>query len=572
MGLVRAFGRGFAVLALLVAMAPAVNAQEGLAWIQLEALPDLTSAETRARAYSADLPQVSGFRMGTNWYLIALGPFSAAEAAGKMAALKSSGQIPSDAYISEGRDYEAQFWPVGAAAQSSAPDAPPSAAEVQLSDETPAAAQISESALPREAKTKLQEALQWYGFYDGALDGSFGRGTRASMAAWQTALGYEVTGILTTLQRDILVTNYNADAADFGFALVNEPEAGIEFSLPADLLTFDHYEPPFVHYVAKDGGKIRLLLISEPGDDDALAGLYDLLQTLDAVPSGGARALEGGAFTINAVSETAAAFATAKASKGVIKGYLLAWEPAQNDEAQRILAVMKSTFRSTGDQVLDPGLVPLDATVKSGVLAGMAVKQPKAIASGVYISSAGLVLTASELVGSCGKITLDGTIEADVAAMDNGLGAAVLQPLSQVSPIAVARLATSSLAVGAPVMVAGYSLPAGLPAPVLTEGRIEALGGPSNEAGLLMLGARITPFDVGGPVMDMQGVLVGMIKGTETGGKSLPAGMALAQDAASLAPLFAGLDLDAGAAPGALTPDALNAAAMGMTVQVACWP
>jgi len=38
-------------------------------------------------------------------------------------------------------------------------------------------------------------------FYNAAIDGSFGRGTRNSMAAWQEANGYEINGILTTAQR-----------------------------------------------------------------------------------------------------------------------------------------------------------------------------------------------------------------------------------------------------------------------------------------------------------------------------------------------------------------------------------
>jgi hypothetical protein len=91
----------------------------------------------------------------------------------------------------------------------------------------------------------------------------------------------------------------------------------------------------------------------------------------------------------------------------------------------------------------------------------------------------------------------------------------------------------------------------------------------------MTLSANITPNDVGGPVLNDNGALLGMIFGTETGGKSLPAGMSLARDMASLAPLLAQAKVavaPSNAATAALSPDALNAAAMGMTVQVACWP
>ncbi len=585
-------------------VAPA-NAQEGPAWIQLEALPDLASAEERARAYSGALGSVSGFRLGSKWYLLALGPYSPAEAAGKMASLKASGQIPRDAFITDGTDHGAQFWPVGAAA-AAAPAATPGAAEAAatppsdpaaeavaepVAEQTPEAspapaapidetidqAQASEAALSRDEKAELQESLQWYGYYEGPLDGSIGRGTRASMAAWQTAMGYEPTGVLTSLQRNTLVTNHKADEAEFGFTPTTEGEAGIEFSLPAAMLAFDHYEPPFVHYTAKDGSKLRLLLISEPGDADTLAGLYDLLQTLEVVPAAGERSLQDTEFTINAASGSIASFATAKTSKGAIKGYLLVWEPAQADIAQRIKATLASTFRSTGDQVLDPSLVPLDDTIKSGVLAGMAVKAPKVVASGIYVDANGMVLTQADVVESCTKITLDHTVDAEVVARSAALGAAVLRPLTPASPLAVGYAASAPVDVGANVLLAGYSLPKGLPAPVLTFGEVQALGGPSGEAGLITIAANVTAHDLGGPVVNAQGALMGMIFGTAMGGKTLPAGTALARDMASLAPLLAEAKVAPAPTTGsgdtaALSPDALNAMVSGMTVQVACWP
>ena len=79
-------------------------------------------------------------------------------------------------------------------------------APVALPEETRREAQRSEQTLTRDERMELQRALQWFGFYDAAIDGDFGRGTRNSMAAWQTAAGVgDVTGILTTRQRSRLM-------------------------------------------------------------------------------------------------------------------------------------------------------------------------------------------------------------------------------------------------------------------------------------------------------------------------------------------------------------------------------
>ena len=49
-------------------------------WVQIEAQPNLTDATDRARVYAADLPDVNGFRMGSGWYAIALGPYARSDA------------------------------------------------------------------------------------------------------------------------------------------------------------------------------------------------------------------------------------------------------------------------------------------------------------------------------------------------------------------------------------------------------------------------------------------------------------------------------------------------------------
>ena len=54
-------------------------------------------------------------------------------------------------------------------------------------------------------------------------------------------------------------------------------------------MQFDHYEPPFVHYGERGGSGVRVLLISQPGDQSTLFGLYDILQTLEIVPLDGER-------------------------------------------------------------------------------------------------------------------------------------------------------------------------------------------------------------------------------------------------------------------------------------------
>lgn len=596
------FWRYALVLAFSLAVAPMGQAQEATeeqAWIQIESYPSEATARARAEAYAAEFPDVTVFK-GRSWHAIVLGPYSPEAAAGRLAELRRSGQVPGDAFVTDGAGFTGVLEdlavaevvepepiateapvaetvaPAAVEAETMAPESIEPAPLVIEPDETLREARATEAELSRDERMTLQEALKWYGFYASGIDGAFGQGTRASMSAWQEANGFEPTGVLTTRQRATLVTNHAADLAEFGFESVTEAEAGIEITLPLSLVAFDHYEPPFVHFGEKDGSGLRVLLISEPGGSEALAGLYDILQTLEAVPETGERSLGDTSFTIQAASSKLESLAFAETRDGMVKGYLAVWNPADAARMERILPVLQSSFRAVGGKALDPGLVPMEEAALSGMLSGLELRKPARVASGVFVDEIGHVATALANVAGCAKVTIGAETAADVAAEDAATGLALLTPKAALAPRAVARLATASPRSGAEISVAGFSYGERLPAAVLTFGTFEAAEGIMGEPGQARLLAPVMVGDMGGPVLDSAGGVLGvLIPVPADAGRQLPEGMALAADAASLGALVQGAGLVMTAGPAAsgtpATPDALNAAALGMTVQVSCW-
>ena len=596
------FWRYALVLAFSLAVAPMGQAQEATeeqAWIQIESYPSEATARARAEAYAAEFPDVTVFK-GRSWHAIVLGPYSPEAAAGRLAELRRSGQVPGDAFVTDGGGFTGVLEdlavaeavepepiateapvsetvePAAMAAETMAPESIEPAPLVIEPDETLREARASEAELSRDERMTLQEALKWYGFYASGIDGAFGQGTRASMSAWQEANGFEPTGVLTTRQRATLVTNHAADLAEFGFESVTEAEAGIEITLPLSLVAFDHYEPPFVHFAEKDGSGLRVLLISEPGGPEALAGLYDILQTLEAVPETGERSLGDTSFTIQAASSKLESLAFAETRDGMVKGYLAVWNPADAARMERILPVLQSSFRAVGGKALDPGLVPMEEAALSGMLSGLELRKPARVASGVFVDEIGHVATALANVAGCAKVTIGAETAAEVAAEDAVTGLALLTPKAALAPRAVARLATASPRSGAEISVAGFSYGERLPAAVLTFGTFEAAEGIMGEPGQARLLAPVMAGDMGGPVLDSAGGVLGvLIPVPADAGRQLPEGMALAADAASLGALVQSVGLVMTAGPAAsgtpATPDALNAAALGMTVQVSCW-
>lgn len=581
-------------LLLVMAFAGPVQAQDQ-AWVQIEAQPTLPELEARVRVYDAVLPDVQAYQLGSRWYGIALGPYPRAEALQRLSTLRASGQIPPDSFISDGSNFRQQVWPNGSAAEAtpaaepeaSAPTVEPAvepepaaepavepAPEPEPAEETADQARVSEAALTRDERQDLQRALQWNGFYNAAIDGAFGSGTRRSMAEWQTAMGYEPTGVLTTRQRDLLIANWRADLAEYGFAPVVEAESGIEITLPLGLVAFDHYEPPFVHFKPKAEGGMRVILISQPGDRAALFGLYDILQTLTIIPMEGERSRNDRSFEINAANATTQSYAFAETRQGLIKGYILVWSPDQAEQAGRVLDQMKASFRAVGNRALDPGMVPMTDAARRGLLAGLELRRPKLSRSGFYVDAGGQVLTTAEAVAQCGRITLDRVTDATVAFTDAANGLALLTPKTPLAPPAVAALQLAADRIGAEIAVAGYSYEDTLPAPVITFGLLEDVAGLNGEPGIKRLGVSTLPGDAGGPVLDGTGAVLGMLlPRVQDGARVLPEGVEFAAASAAIAASLSQNGITVAQAPsaGALAPEDLTRKALGMTVLVSCW-
>lgn len=567
----------------LACLALPALAQDDRMWLQVEAQPDLASALDRARAYATLFPDVEGYRLESGWYGIALGPQTRAAAEARLLDLRSQNLIPADSYLADANRFGARFWPVGSEgaaseAQVTAPTLESStdpAPDSTLPEETLAESQAAESLLGADERMALQEALKWYGFYQGSIDGSLGKGSRAAMAAWQEARGFAPTGVLSTSQRTALIAGFQADRAEFGFQTVTESEAGIEIALPLGLIAFDRYEPPFVHFTPKDDQGLRVLLISEPGGATALASLYDIVQSLELVPPQGERALEDTSFTIRSADDRIETLVHAEVQGGNVKGYLISWPLALAARMPRILPVVQSSFRSLGDQVLDPGLVPLSEAARRGLLAGLEMRHPIRSRSGFFVDDRGSVVTTAEAVEGCGKLVLERSTEASLAHLDTARGIAVLKPAVALAPSAVARFAAEPPRQGAQVSLSGYSYEDRLSAPVVTPGFVEETKGLNGEPDLTRLSLAALPGDQGGPILDGRGAVLGMLLPPPAGGKQLPADVAFAVSASALQASLAaaGLTLPVSAAEASQpSPNALAAEARGMTVLVSCWP
>lgn len=587
-----------AALSFAAFLPTATMAQTGH-WVQVEAHPTLRTAEEFAVRYQERFGNVGGFRLPGGWYALALGPFETADEADAVRRqLLSTRAIPSDAYITDDTVFTQQFWPVGAARQpapsqpaSSAaaepeattpepqattgtPDPVAEPAPVVIPEETVAEARAAESRLNREERAEIQTALQWFGFYTQAIDAAFGPGTRNAISNWQEAQGAEGTGFLTTRQRMALVQGYEDELARFAFDPWRDERAGIEITLPTGLLAFDRIESPFVHFDAANDSGMRALLISQDGTQATLFGLYEIMQTLEVVPLEGARERGSNGFLLTGQSDTARAHVVARLQGGSIKGWALFWGPEADADAELVLSTMESSFRAI-DGVLPGGEGAAASTVaRRDLLSGLEVRRPLRARSGFFTDARGTVVTTSEAVQGCERVTIDEAYRATVVLDDAATGVAVLTPAEPLVPLAFAQFAQQDPGLDAAVRVSGFSYQDTLTRPILTIGRLSDMTGLAGEADLRRLTIDVQEGDTGGPVFDSNGSVMGMLlPAPQSADRVLPEDLHFALSGNAILNALEQAELRGAhnRANAAMPNETLTRVSADLTVLVSCW-
>lgn len=583
--IVRAFG-ALAFLILLTA-GFAAHAQDQRVYLQIEAHPTLPRALEFAESYAARFDTVHGFRLVQGgWYAIALGPFPDRDAANdERRTLQAQRLIPADAYVQSANRYGERFWPTDGApstppaAQSEPDDAPqaeaePAAPQSIAPPETLAQARANEAQLTRDQRAEIQTALQWKGFYDLSIDASFGPGTRTAITAWQEDRGVEPTGVLTTAQRADLVETYLEQQATFGFETLRDEDAGIEIVLPLGLVEFDRYEAPFAHFTAREESGMQALLISQEGSLATLSGLYEIMQTLEIVPPEGYRERRSNSFVLTGQDDSLRSHSYAEYRDGQVKGYSLIWTPEHDRAAARILAEMEASFTIFGGSLSDGQSQPLTAAQRSDMLAGLEIRRPAVTRSGFFVDPTGMVATSASLGTQCQRFTIDDRHEASLALHDEELGLLVLEPTEQLAPMAFANFPRGAPELHDDVILAGFSFADLLSRPILTFGSLAALEGLQGEESLRRLAIEALEGDIGGPVFDRTGAVIGMLLPPDTvEGRHLPDNVRFALSGQAI---YAKL-IDNGLRPAAVERTArmpnedISLLAADMTVLVSCW-
>ena len=515
-------------------------------WIQIEAHGSVRTALSRARLLTAQFPETHAFRIPDGSYVIALGPFDRSRALSRNRSLIGSGSISQNSFVTLGHDFVSQFWPVGvdANARLNTDFETDFAYVAPESEATPGSAPPLENTVSAERDEpapgtidlkKIQAALRWMGDYDSIVDGLYGPRTATAIANYQHRKGFEGTGWLTAEQYAGLVAEYEGELRLANLSELEDEQAGIALKYPANLVKFSEYSPPFAIFEPFEGKDMRLLLVSMEGNERTLQALFDIVQSLDFVPEDGPRGIIQNEFNLYGFGYDTNSYAYAKLQDGRIKGFVFAWPTSEHEFMNRISDVMRESLVEINEKTLDRMDAPVTGPRISEYSAAASEREPIATASGFFVDSTGTVVTAADRVRSCTQIEVEPNYRMAVRKIDDDIGIAVLSPEMDLSPIAFARLADGEFGRGSSIAVSGHSYSGLLGSPSLTFGEIHSPYGLEGEANLVVINAEAKQGDIGGPVLNLDGGVVGVLLPTPSDSRVLPDGINFAARGSAVA-------------------------------------
>jgi peptidoglycan hydrolase-like protein with peptidoglycan-binding domain len=133
-------------------------------------------------------------------------------------------------------------------------------------------------ALSEPERRALQDALGWLGFYNGVVDGAYGKRTIEALIGYQQSLPATADGVATSKQLGALKIAAAKAKEEVGFKLIDDHATGVRFGAPLKLLDKRESGTAFTSLASADG-EIGLYLKETSGD---LATLY---KTLTAAPN-----------------------------------------------------------------------------------------------------------------------------------------------------------------------------------------------------------------------------------------------------------------------------------------------
>ncbi|HEY1454683.1 MAG TPA: peptidoglycan-binding protein [Roseiarcus sp.] len=207
------------------------------------------------------------------------------------------------------------------------PPAAPPAADAAL-----AAQNAAFLALPEATRKAAQDALVWLGFYNGAVDGDFGKRTRDAILAFQASVKAPTDGALSAPELKALLSAAEKARDSVGFKVVADAKTGAKAGIPTKLI----------------GGRNGAKLDFSSSADADLGALYARLSAPTPSRRIAYKAIKPDSFFVVSGQDGTSTFYTRfdknAAASPPIRGFTFAYPAPQAAQLDRIALAVANSF------------------------------------------------------------------------------------------------------------------------------------------------------------------------------------------------------------------------------------
>jgi peptidoglycan hydrolase-like protein with peptidoglycan-binding domain len=229
-------------------------------------------------------------------------------------------------------------------------------------------------AMSEPDRKAAQDALGWLGFYNGAVDGAFGKRTLESILAYQSSVKAPENGVVSTLQLAALKAAAQKARGVVGFVNLDDARTGIRIGAPLKLLEKRSSMGSQTQMTNRDGS-VSLDLLAPPGAQGSLAALYGKLSAETPERKITYKAMKADTFFVVAGEQGPRKFylrygvaPPAARDAGALRGFEFAYPVAEASELDRVALAIANSFepfptspapaQTTAGAPLEPGKTP----------------------------------------------------------------------------------------------------------------------------------------------------------------------------------------------------------------------
>ncbi len=355
------------------------------------------------------------------------------------------------------------------------------------------------AAKPESDRLVLQSTLILVGYYNGVIDGVFGKNTYDAITKYQAANRLNADGVLSPDDERQLLAAAAQVYGDLGFTDQTDSATGIQMLVPTKLLTAQRPADFGTHWENADGSvELETLVIPESKTPFA--------RLLRRLSQAGNRRVEysfvrDSIFVLSGEVDDRKFYTMFVKDGGFSQGFSVSWTPAEDRIGRVVSAFLASVAK-----------FPIAGHIATPGTGEQPHPQPLSSGSGFAISADGVIVTNAHVVEDCVSIDVNGFGSAKRIAVDESSDLAVIR-LTGARATAPAQIQSGPLHLGQAVVALGYPLSEVMGNQLtVSPGVVSSLSGLGGDDKAFTVSANVQPGNSGGPILNMRGQVIGVAR------------------------------------------------------------